>query len=174
VSRGASAEVDTLDAVVTDRFLRLAGGLRVVSEVSETTAPDTRRTDLTDALRVARGALADAVETADEEAEHRARSLVVSLRAELDRLPADAVTTRRRVYTGETYAQLWQRLDTAGRRELLAPLVTVTLGHATLRDNSGHYMRGREALEARVSMAWADDLEAAIATIAGVGEPDAA
>jgi hypothetical protein len=52
--------------------------------------PDTaRRADLTDALRVARAALADAVETEDEAA---ARTQVKTLRAELDDLPADVTT----------------------------------------------------------------------------------
>jgi hypothetical protein len=132
--------VTDLDDIVSARFLALAGDLRYSEVTTVEERPDTaRRTDLTDALRVARAALADAVESEDEAGEAAARAQVRTLRAELDDLPADVTTRRERVWSSETYGETFARLDTAGRRELLAALVTVTVGPAVERTATGQY-----------------------------------
>lgn len=159
-TRGVTARIDELDSLVTQRFLAFAGSLRVAEEVVTEERPDaSRRADLGDALRVARAALADAVETEDDDAESAARAQVKALRAELDALPADTAVRRNRVWSSETYSERFARLDTAGRRELLAPLVTVTVRPATERTVSGRYDNSPEALERRVTITFADVLE---------------
>jgi DNA invertase Pin-like site-specific DNA recombinase len=164
---GANVRRDQLDLVVTDRFLTIAGNLHVATVVTEAPAPDAgRRADLTDALRAAKAAVADAIEAQDEQAEANARSLVHALRAELDTMPADTAPTTRRVYSNETYAELWQGLDTAGRRELLAELVTVKVSPATVRIHGSRFDASRPVLEARVATLWSDELEhAALAAL---------
>lgn len=152
--------VEDLDAIVSARFLALAGDLRYseISTVEE--RPDTaRRADLTEALRVARSALADAVESEDEAAEKAARAQVRTLRAELDDLPADVTMRREYTWSSETYGETFARLDTAGRRELLAALVRVTVHPATERTAAGRFDTSPEALGRRVVTAWSEALE---------------
>jgi hypothetical protein len=80
-----------------------AGSLLVAEEVVTEERPDaSHRADLADALRVARAALADAVEAEDDAAEAAARAQVRALRDELDALPADTATRRERVWSSET------------------------------------------------------------------------
>jgi hypothetical protein len=102
--------------------------------------------------------LADAVESDDEAAEAAARAQVKTLRMELDDLPADVITYQERTWSSETYGEMFARLDTAGRRELLAALVAVTVGRATERTATGHYDNSADALARRVRVVFDDAL----------------
>jgi DNA invertase Pin-like site-specific DNA recombinase len=170
-AHGVSIRVEDLDSIVAARFLALAGDLRYSEMSIVEERPDTaRRADLADALRVARAALADAVEAEDEAAEAAARAQVRTLRAALDDLPADMTMRRERTWSSETYGETFAKLDTAGRRELLAHVVTVTVGPAVERTKTGQYDNSPEAQGRRVTTAWADWLETAAVDALDLGD----
>jgi DNA invertase Pin-like site-specific DNA recombinase len=154
-AHGVSVLIDALNDVVSGQVLTLIGG-QPTSEMVEVVDPEgaSRRTDIAEALKAAKAALADAIEDDNTDAEAAARTQVRELRAQLDAIPMSTVVRQRR-WTGETYAQKWDRLvdEVAQRREMLSKLVTVQVAPA-VRMANGQFDKSRQALEARVHVVW--------------------
>jgi DNA invertase Pin-like site-specific DNA recombinase len=112
--RGVAVECERVEAEVERRFLGAVGRMEVVEqrvsvrEVAGLASVEEAIRDTTDELRAPEADVVALVERLSR------------LRAERDRLAAAPATpTTELVETGETFRELWDRLDYAGRRGLL-------------------------------------------------------
>jgi len=154
-----------LEEFVAANFLRAVGRLPILRP-AEVEPVEVERTEVEDALRDVAARLGDPnLSEADEEHfETVSRHLRARLRA-LRGATSAAATEVALEETGETYADVWARLDdVAARREhLVSALASVEVSRG---------LRGRTGLDpARVSLRWADERDARCGYL---DDPDAA